>query len=143
MRAVLILMVAGGLVLAGCSKPKKPAPPKATSTPPAVKKDVNKGKSAPVKTTKQPPKKTPSKVTAPKKPPVLTKERLEAAYVEIFCAKKKGNAAEVFKIFKKYGFSEPKHWTKIWKAATKDEVWVAKLHQRAINACKGAAPPAP
>ena len=60
---------------------------------------------------------------------------LSKAYVEIYCAQRKGETEKLLAIYKKYGFTDPRAWTDAWTEAAKDTAWVARVSQEAMKEC--------
>lgn len=74
--------------------------------------------------------------TPPAKP--YDRKTLEAAYIEISCIQKKGEAAKLLAAYKKYGFADPRAWIRAWESQKKTpdyEQWLAALTQKAWKAC--------
>ncbi|MGM0578777.1 MAG: hypothetical protein ACQEXJ_23850 [Myxococcota bacterium] len=67
--------------------------------------------------------------------PLTGKEKLAEAYVEIYCAQRKGETEKLLEIYTKYGFEDPRAWTEAWTEAAEDEPWVARITQRAVREC--------
>jgi len=61
--------------------------------------------------------------------------KMGEAFVEIYCAQQAGEADKLLAIYKRYGFQDPKGWTKAWTEAAKDEAWIARLTERAVAKC--------
>ncbi len=68
-------------------------------------------------------------------PPVHDKATMQRAYVEIYCAQRKGEAQALLDLYAKYGFTDPAAWTKAWTEHAKDAAWVAQITSEAISAC--------
>jgi hypothetical protein len=67
--------------------------------------------------------------------PMVSRETLEKAYKEIYCAQRKGEADKLITIFERYGFRDPRSWTVAWTDAVKDQQWVARITQQAMADC--------
>lgn len=59
----------------------------------------------------------------------IDREKLFECYKEIYCAQQKQEFDKIIDIYKKYGFENPKDFTKIWLEVAKDKEW----HQRIVN----------
>ncbi len=66
----------------------------------------------------------------------LSKDALAKAYVEIYCAQRRGKTRELYAIYERHGFAEPLAWRRAWDAAATDSQWVADLTKRALDACQ-------
>ena len=123
------------LFVMGCARKRKAfTPPK--STPPAAVEHKD--------TTQKPEKNAEAKVKKnkedkPKPEPsvdITDKKNLEKCYLELYCAQKRGDMANLLKIYEKYGFKSPKAWTRAYIQAAKDTDWVSELARKASKACK-------
>lgn len=143
---ILVAVVALSLTACGKSEPA-PTPggsggakaPAAGGAAPKTAKDAGKA-AAPAPgadasgTTAQAPD-TKAEPPSEGKAPPPTRDNLEAAYLQIYCMNKKGDAAKLLEVYKKYGFEDPKKWTEAWKEAAKDTEWVTRIHHQALKAC--------
>ena len=134
------LVIAGLAILfvMGCNRKRKAFTPPPKATPPVAvkqaamtKKEQKKSetKQEKVKNTKHTPNESSVDVTG--------KKNLEKCYLELYCAQKHGDMANLLKIYEKYGFKTPKAWTRAYIQAAKDTDWVSELARKASKACKG------
>ena len=65
----------------------------------------------------------------------LDRKTLEAAFIAAYCAQRKGETDKLLEVYKKYGFEDPKAWTKAWNAAAADHEFVARVTQAATTQC--------
>jgi len=63
------------------------------------------------------------------------KAKLAKAYIDIYCAQRKGETEKLLEIYTRYGFEDPKTWTDQWTQAATDNAWVARITQEAIRTC--------
>ena len=63
------------------------------------------------------------------------KAKLAEAYIDIYCAQRKGETEKLLEIYTRYGFEDPKTWTDQWTQAATDNAWVARITQEAIRTC--------
>lgn len=159
MRAfVLALSALAALAVAGCGKsPAAPAPAGGSAAPPSDKqapgaaatptKADKTGKAdkadelasagagqpkAGEPTTEAPKPASPKPATGPI---AGDRAKMGEAFVEIYCAQQAGEADKLLAIYKRYGFQDPKAWTKAWTEAAKDEAWIARITERAVAKC--------
>lgn len=66
----------------------------------------------------------------------LSRDGLATAYIEIYCAQRRGKTRELYAIYERHGFAEPLAWRRAWDAAATDSQWVADLTKRALDACE-------
>lgn len=162
MRAfVLALSALAALAVAGCGKsPAAPAPAGGSAAPPSDKQAPGAA-ATPTKADKtgkadkadkadelasagagQPKAGEPTteapKPASPKPaagPIAGDRAKMGEAFVEIYCAQQAGEADKLLAIYKRYGFQDPKAWTKAWTEAAKDEAWIARITERAVAKC--------
>jgi FtsZ-interacting cell division protein ZipA len=134
-----VVMIAVVLLFAvGCTRKRKAFTPPKKTAPQAEKKEDSPKK---VEKANKIEKKTPKiEKKEPKQPEptadVNSKANLEKCYLELYCAQKHGDMANLLKIYEKYGFKTPKQWTKAYIEAAKDTDWVSDLARKASKACK-------
>lgn len=65
----------------------------------------------------------------------LSRGALERAYIDIYCAQRRGETARLQAIYAEHGFSDPREWRRTWIDATRDHEWLATITRAAIEAC--------
>lgn len=134
---------------AGSVTPAAPAPPASASPSPAVAQPAaDAADAAPAAPAAAPAGDTGDAGTPPimavspvvegepsPKMPMVSRETLEKAYMEIYCAQRKGEADKLITVFERYGFQDPRAWTVAWTEAVKDQAWVARITQQAMASC--------
>lgn len=144
-RSGLCLMFAVTLcVSTSCSKKKAEAPaaekeaaqatPEAPTPPPAPSAPEAKAPTAPSEAKPTP---SPTGKAASADTPTVNLDRagLEKAFLDIWCAQRKGETEKLLDIYTKHGFDDPKAWTEAWTEAAKDGAWVATITQDAMRQC--------
>ena len=63
------------------------------------------------------------------------KEKLAAAYADVYCAQITGKPEDVLAAYKRHGFENLDDWTRAWRAASKDVDWVKQVMSDAKKAC--------
>lgn len=124
----------------GCSKTPKKTEPAAPVQESQAASQADKGQGVEGTGTKAPegadaePKAEPK--TEPKAEPLTgEKAKLAKAYIDIYCAQRKGETEKLLEIYTRYGFEDPKTWTDQWTGAAEDKAWVARITQQAIRTC--------
>jgi hypothetical protein len=139
LHSLLALTALLGLSLfaAGCGKDAAKAPeakkPKVEAT---VKAETTKA--ADEAKAKAEAKAEAAKKAAPVAKPVSAderKEKLAAAYADVYCAQITGKAEDVLAAYKRHGFENLDDWTRAWRAASKDVDWVKQVMSDAKKAC--------
>jgi|GEM_PF-2639961 len=60
---------------------------------------------------------------------------LKRAYIDIYCAQRRGETRRLRAIYAEYGFSDPRDWRREWEKATKDREWLASVTRAALETC--------
>ena len=144
-RSGLCLMFALTLCIStSCSKKKAEAPaaeksvaqatPAAPTPPPAPNAPEASAPAAPTEANPAPPQ--PANTASADSPAAnVNRAALEKAFLDIWCAQRKGETEKLLDIYTKHGFDDPKAWTETWTEAAKDGAWVATITQDAMRQC--------
>lgn len=132
-----LVLAAMMLASAGCKSDPPPASGPDTQSEKAPPAAAEASSPAPEKTAAQgeePEGTVPSAaIKEPGAPP--DKDQLHKAYLEIYCAQRREQTEKLLEIYTRYGFEDPKTWTKVWTEAAKDSAWVAEITQEATRTC--------
>lgn len=139
LRALLALTALLGLALfaPACKKDEpKPAPvvaPVKEKAPKAADKAAE-AKAAADKAAAEK-KAAEAKLAAKPKAADASKEKLAAAYADIYCAQITGKPEDVLAAYKRHGFENLDDWTRAWRSSSKDVEWVKQVMTDAKKAC--------
>ncbi len=63
------------------------------------------------------------------------KEKLAAAYADIYCAQITGKPEDVLAAYKRHGYENIDDWTRAWRGLSRDIEWVKQVMTDAKKAC--------
>ena len=64
-----------------------------------------------------------------------SRDAIERAYLDIYCAQRRGETPRLQAIYAEHGFSDPREWRRAWNEATRNREWLAEITQKAIETC--------
>jgi hypothetical protein len=128
--------------LLGCKKAEAPAEQPAPPAPPKVEAPAQPAAAPAEKPAEQPAAAPAEQPAAPAEQPAPDKDKIKAAYAEVYCAQLKGDSQAVLEAYKKNGFETVDAWTTAWKAASQDVEFARAVMEFAKNQCPAGAPAA-
>ena len=135
MHQLLILLILASVVVIGCTKKEGSEPGQAVEPPAEAAASEATGTDKPTGEEQAAEALKAQAADAAAAEFTGDKAKLARAYIDIYCAQRKGETELLLDIYTKAGFEDPKTWTEQWTAATTDKAWVARVTQEAIRAC--------